>query len=527
MASIAIGEALAPAAQLTIRAFTATARAISDYVKANAGVAVGTAAALVGLTAIAAATTVLGVVAITASPTFEYWRPWPVLLRRRFWRWQPRLRAAAAGIGVLVLASRGVAAAISGTARVGRSNDRHDDGPWANGPSVGRDGDRRAKAFSASVLSGISGLIRYFRDLAVVSYSAALVVGKSAISLGRAFVALSAQIGRTLVVATAMFVLQTTQAAKALALATAQALAFSGALAGGVLTAGGLLIKNTAIAAGALAKVLAQGVLTSLFAVGKALLTLGTTAVSVAAFVATSFVSVIGPLAILGTVAAGLVVVFIQLRPVIESVFASLIAAGRELASNVFAKLQAAGAAAFAALSQGWQTLLRDGRQAVTGIGDALAAGDIQLAARALWAFLKLEFAKGYNAVAPVWDNLRTFIWPRPPIYGRRQFALFGGLFANDDCCRRVHDNFRRGVPIGDGRCLADLANVRRLVLVGDRLGHGLLVGIVGHQPIGHFAIGGPRQRCVYDHCQLCGRPMGRFNGRPREGLPVRSLYHG
>ncbi len=127
--------------------------------------------------------------------------------------------------------------------------------------------------------------------------------------------------------------------------------------------------------------------------------------------------------------AAGLVVVFIQLRPVIESVFASLIAAGRELASNVFAKLQAAGAAAFAALSQGWQTLLRDGRQAVTGIGDALAAGDIQLAARALWAFLKLEFAKGYNAVAPVWDNLRTFIWPRPPIYGPASIRSFRRAF--------------------------------------------------------------------------------------------------
>ncbi len=204
--SIAIGEALAPAAQLSIRAFTATARAISDYVKANAGVAVGTAAALVGLTAIAAATTVLGVVAITASPTFEYWRPWPVLLRRRFWRWQPRLRPPPRALvfwcwphGVLLRRSQAPRA-------VGRSNDRHDDGPWANGPSVGRDGDRRRQkrfrrrcewhfwfdpVFSGSRRGVVFGRARRWQ------------IGHL---LGRAFVALSAQIGRTLVVATAMFV---------------------------------------------------------------------------------------------------------------------------------------------------------------------------------------------------------------------------------------------------------------------------------------------------------------------------------
>lgn len=54
---------------------------------------------------------------------------------------------------------------------------------------------------------------------------------------------------------------------------------------------------------------------------------------------------------------------------------------------------------------------LRDvARESFKGIGDALAAGDIQLAARILWLSLKLVFQKGMNTLLGIWLDLKNGI---------------------------------------------------------------------------------------------------------------------
>ncbi|AQT67953.1 phage tail tape measure protein, TP901 family, core region [Anaerohalosphaera lusitana] len=68
------------------------------------------------------------------------------------------------------------------------------------------------------------------------------------------------------------------------------------------------------------------------------------------------------------------------------------------------------GAKALAWLGDRFGVLAKTATQTFRGIGDALAAGDVVLAARILWLSLKLTWRQGVNALKKVWYNLQTWM---------------------------------------------------------------------------------------------------------------------
>ena len=61
-------------------------------------------------------------------------------------------------------------------------------------------------------------------------------------------------------------------------------------------------------------------------------------------------------------------------------------------------------------LSAGFKTLLADAKLAFGGIADALATGDIAAAANILWLALKLEWTRGVNALAGLWEDFKSVV---------------------------------------------------------------------------------------------------------------------
>lgn len=68
-----------------------------------------------------------------------------------------------------------------------------------------------------------------------------------------------------------------------------------------------------------------------------------------------------------------------------------------------------AGTAALEWLGQQFATLQTEALGAVQGISDALATGDLALAAKILWLTLKLQWQKGINALNSLWLNVKSF----------------------------------------------------------------------------------------------------------------------
>jgi hypothetical protein len=68
-----------------------------------------------------------------------------------------------------------------------------------------------------------------------------------------------------------------------------------------------------------------------------------------------------------------------------------------------------AGAKALDWLGTRFGQLKQDAISAYQGIGDALAAGDIAMAARILWLTLKMEWIRGVNFLEKIWLNFRNF----------------------------------------------------------------------------------------------------------------------
>jgi hypothetical protein len=68
-----------------------------------------------------------------------------------------------------------------------------------------------------------------------------------------------------------------------------------------------------------------------------------------------------------------------------------------------------AGAKALAWLGDRFKVLKEDALSTFGGIADALAAGDISLAAKILWLMLKMEWTRGVNFIEKVWLNFRNF----------------------------------------------------------------------------------------------------------------------
>ncbi len=61
-------------------------------------------------------------------------------------------------------------------------------------------------------------------------------------------------------------------------------------------------------------------------------------------------------------------------------------------------------------LGECWNTMKDDALTAFGGISDALAAGDIGLAAQVLWALLKLEWARGTGWLSNLWTRSMNFL---------------------------------------------------------------------------------------------------------------------
>jgi hypothetical protein len=68
-----------------------------------------------------------------------------------------------------------------------------------------------------------------------------------------------------------------------------------------------------------------------------------------------------------------------------------------------------AGAKALGWLAERFETLREDAVASYQGIADALAAGDIALAAKILWLTLKMEWTRGINFLEKAWLNFRNF----------------------------------------------------------------------------------------------------------------------
>ena len=74
-------------------------------------------------------------------------------------------------------------------------------------------------------------------------------------------------------------------------------------------------------------------------------------------------------------------------------------------------------------LAEGFGELADEAKTSFGAIGQALASGDIALAARVLWAFLKLEWEKGCALLEKAWLNFRNF-------FIRIGYDAFYGLLA-------------------------------------------------------------------------------------------------
>lgn len=77
--------------------------------------------------------------------------------------------------------------------------------------------------------------------------------------------------------------------------------------------------------------------------------------------------------------------------------------------------LYATGAAgkALGWLGERWNELKDDALAAYQGIADALAAGDIALAAKILWLTLKMEWTKGVNWISSIWNGALLWLQQR------------------------------------------------------------------------------------------------------------------
>ena len=135
-------------------------------------------------------------------------------------------------------------------------------------------------------------------------------------------------------------------------------------------------------------------------AVGIGLTVLGTiisglgTALGVLATIVTAVMAVLKILA----------AVIVFLASPVGLVIAAVVALGAALLY-----VTGAGAKALAWLGDRFKVLKEDALSTFGGIADALAAGDISLAAKILWLMLKMEWTRGVNFLEKVWLNFRNF----------------------------------------------------------------------------------------------------------------------
>lgn len=145
-----------------------------------------------------------------------------------------------------------------------------------------------------------------------------------------------------------------------------------------------------------------QGVVVTILGIGAVVA--GAGAALIALGIAVSAVSagigiLAGVVTATGAVLGGLATVLGALLTPIGAVIAGVITLGSVLATQTTSGRQALGQ-----LGRGFETLRADAVDAWTGIADALAAGNIALAAQVVWATLTLEWQRGIAFLLNVWD---------------------------------------------------------------------------------------------------------------------------
>ncbi|NLN01261.1 MAG: phage tail tape measure protein [Lentisphaerae bacterium] len=141
--------------------------------------------------------------------------------------------------------------------------------------------------------------------------------------------------------------------------------------------------------------------------------------------VAAAMVAVGIGMMVLGTVISGLGTAFGVLATVVATVMAvlktlatvivfltspvGLIVTAVVALGAVLLHVTGAGSKALAWLGDRFKVLKEDALASFGGIADALAAGDITLAAKILWLSLKMEWTRGVNFLEKVWLNFRNF----------------------------------------------------------------------------------------------------------------------
>jgi hypothetical protein len=116
-------------------------------------------------------------------------------------------------------------------------------------------------------------------------------------------------------------------------------------------------------------------------------------------------------LGVLATVVATVMAVLKTLATVIVFLTSpvGLIIAGVAALGAVLLHVTGAGSKALGWLGDRFKVLKEDALASFGGIADALAAGDIALAARILWLTLKMEWTRGVNFLEKAWLNFRNF----------------------------------------------------------------------------------------------------------------------
>jgi hypothetical protein len=105
-----------------------------------------------------------------------------------------------------------------------------------------------------------------------------------------------------------------------------------------------------------------------------------------------------------GAVMEALIAIFTFLVSPVGLVIAAIVALGA-----VLLYVTGSGAKALAWLGDRFNVLKEDALATFGGIADALAAGDISLAAKILWLMLKMEWTRGVNFLEKVWLDFRNF----------------------------------------------------------------------------------------------------------------------
>ncbi|WP_417850653.1 phage tail tape measure protein [Thalassoglobus sp.] len=151
------------------------------------------------------------------------------------------------------------------------------------------------------------------------------------------------------------------------------------------------------------------GIVASLLAAGVALIGIGGT-IQLVAFGVGGLATVIGTVAsLLGAL----------LSPI------GLVLAGIAALGVYLINTSDLGGQALDWLRKQFQVLKSTAIQAFGGIGDALAAGDLGLAARILWLTLKMEWQKGINALNQQWVEVKRFfvaVWTEA-VYGAAEVS--------------------------------------------------------------------------------------------------------